>query len=72
MKTTQTDTILRNKGMKTLVTHLGKVEAERFIYLINREPFDYTEWQNNLFSGLSVKQLSQLAMKDYKKNKLRK
>lgn len=57
---------LRNEGMKVLINSLGKVEAERFISLIIREPFDYTEWQRNLFNGMSVKELSNMAMKEYK------
>jgi hypothetical protein len=59
---------LRNKGMKVLINSLGKVEAERFISLIIREPFDYTEWQRDLFNDMSVKELSNLAMKEYKAN----
>jgi hypothetical protein len=61
-----TEMALRKEGMKTLIDHLGKVDAEKFISLIIREPFDYTEWQKNLFSDLSVKELSNLAMKEYK------
>ena len=56
---------LRNEGMKILVKNLGSVEAERFISLIVREPFDYTEWQRDLFNEMSVKELSNLAMKNY-------
>ena len=56
---------LRDEGMKALIESLGMVEAERFISLIVREPFDYTEWQRELFDGLSVKELSNLAMKEY-------
>jgi hypothetical protein len=56
---------LRNEGMKVLIDSLGRVEAERFISLIIREPFDYTEWQRDLFNDLSVKELSRLAMKEY-------
>ena len=57
---------LRNEGMQILINSLGHVEAERFISLIIREPIDYTEWQRNLFNKMSVKELSNLAMKDYK------
>jgi hypothetical protein len=57
---------LRDEGMKILINKLGRVEAERFISLIIREPFDYTEWQRNLFNDMSVKELSNLAMKEYK------
>jgi hypothetical protein len=62
-----TEMVLRNEGMKVLIKNLGKVEAERFISLIIREPFDYTEWQRNLFNDMSVKELSNLAMKNIKK-----
>jgi hypothetical protein len=57
---------LRNEGMKILINNLGLVEAERFISLIIREPFDYTERQINLFDDMSVKELSNSAMKEYK------
>ena len=59
---------LRNKGMKVLINNLGPVEAERFISLIIREPFDYTEWQRDLFNNMSVKELSRNAMEEYKMN----
>ena len=60
-----TDTILRNEGMHILINTLGNVEAERFISLINRDPFDYTEWQQNLFTDMSVQELSNAAMQQY-------
>jgi len=43
-----TDTELKIKGFNTLVDTLGEVDAERFITLILREPFDYTKWQKHL------------------------
>jgi len=58
---------LRNEGMKILINNLGHVEAERFISLIIREPFDYTEWQRDLFDDMSVKELSNNAMKAQKR-----
>ena len=48
------DTLIRNEGMEVLVKYLGMVEAERFIMLIQREPFDYTKWQENLFRYLII------------------
>jgi hypothetical protein len=57
---------LREEGMKILINKLGQVEAERFISLIIREPFDYTEWQRDLFNDMSVKELSNIAMNGYK------
>jgi len=43
-----TDTEIKFKGAQILATHLGDVEMERFIALIQREPFDYTKWHQNL------------------------
>lgn len=59
----KTDAVIRNEGMKLLIEHLGKVEAERFITLIIREPFDYTKWRSNLWEGKPVKEISEEAMK---------
>jgi hypothetical protein len=58
-----TDSEIRQKGLGALVAALGEVNAERFIMLINREPFDYTEWQKNIFPDMTVHELSALAMK---------
>lgn len=60
---TRTDAIVKTDGMKVLLEGLGKVDAERFISLIIREPFDYTKWQEGLFDGMSdVRELSRKAM----------
>lgn len=53
-----TDTEIRVKGISALTATLGSVEAERFIALVLREPFDYTRWQENLFEGRSVAEIS--------------
>jgi len=43
-------TVLKDEGMRILSEQLGLVEAERFIVLIRREPFDYTQWRQGLFN----------------------
>ena len=58
----RTDSIVKVEGMRVLLEGLGKVDAERFISLIIKEPFDYTKWQRNLFDGMSVRELSDAAM----------
>ncbi len=58
-----TDTEIKLNGVQALVSTLGKVNAERFIALIQREPFDYTKWQRNLWNEQSVEDISQNAMK---------
>ncbi len=59
----RTDSAVRNDGMDALLKTLGKVDAERFISLIIKEPFDYTKWQSNIFSDKSVRELSDEAMR---------
>jgi hypothetical protein len=57
-----TDTELKIKGFNTLTDTLGTVEAERFITLILREPFDYTKWQQHLWENRSIEDISKAAM----------
>ena len=67
-----TDTEIKIKGLEALINTLGEVEAERFISLIMREPFDYTKWQKNLWVDKSVRELSAAAMQLRKKTKMQK
>ena len=57
------DTEVKIKGCRILTQSLGSVDAERFIALIQREPFDYTKWQRTLWEGQSVEDISKNAMK---------
>jgi hypothetical protein len=57
-----TDTEIRLKGIQVLTAQMGDVEAERFVALIQREPFDYTKWRQDLDSELSIEEISQKAM----------
>ena len=57
-----TDTEIKLNGMKALVDSLGIVEAERFIVLIQREPFDYTKWRQSLWKGKTLREISAEAM----------
>jgi len=57
-----TDTVLIDEGTKILTKALGKVEAERFIALIIKEPFDYTKWRKDLYEDMSIDELSDKAM----------
>jgi hypothetical protein len=57
-----TDTEVRIRGLRALVAALGTVDAERFIALVLREPFDYTQWQRPLWTEKSVDEISQAAM----------
>jgi hypothetical protein len=57
-----TETEIRLKGYQALLNSLGVVQAEQFISLIIREPFDYTEWQKTLWPEKSIQEISQAAM----------
>ena len=57
-----TDTEIKVKGIETLIEALGEMNAERFITLLLREPFDYTRWQRNLWTDKSVEEISTMAM----------
>ncbi len=49
---------LTAKCMNVLFDQVGPVEAERFVYILNRENFDYTEWQKSLFAGETMESLA--------------
>ena len=57
-----TDTMLKTEGMRILAENLGWFEAERFIALMLREPFDYTEWQRDLYNYVPLKVFLNSAM----------
>jgi hypothetical protein len=50
----ESSAVLKQKGMKVLAEHLGIVDAEKFITLIRRDSFDYTEWQRALFEDVPL------------------
>ena len=59
----RTDAVVRQEGFRALIDRLGHVDAERFIVLVNREPFDYTEWRRDHLDdqGMSIRELSAAA-----------
>jgi len=63
-----TDTEIKTKGFQLLAKHLGDIEAERFVALIQREPFDYTKWRQDLDEDLGLEEISRRAMDLREKN----
>jgi hypothetical protein len=57
----KTDTEIRIEGMAALIARLGLAEATRFVTLIQREDFDYTQWRQDLFDGMTVDQIADFA-----------
>jgi hypothetical protein len=64
----RTDAEIRSEGLRLLTEAMGSVEAERFIALINRERFDYTEWRQTQWGTDTVASLAQRARAMQKKN----
>lgn len=62
-----TDTELKINAFKILNDNLGEVETERFISILQREKFDYSHWQQNLWSDKTVQEISNEAMKNLNK-----
>ena len=63
----RTDTIILYEGMKALREKLDIVETEKFISLVLRENFDYTEWQQKLWMDKTVDEIF-YAAKTYSEN----
>lgn len=60
------ENVLMKTGMKVLIEYLGNIDAERFISVLLREPFDYTKWRSdNLCNGMTVEDISKEAMRIY-------
>jgi len=57
-----TDTEIKVKGVQILAQYLGDIEMERFIALIQREPFDYTQWRQDMDTDDSLEAISRKAM----------
>lgn len=58
-----TDEELKVQGVRALIDALGDVQAERFVSLLTRAPFDYTKWQASLWQDRGVEELSREAMR---------
>lgn len=64
----RTEAEIKRKGIEALLKELGDVDTEVFIKMLIREPFDYTEWQKDLWSDMDVEELSRKATEYQKKN----
>ncbi len=63
------DTLIRYEGMKILREQLGLVEAEKFISLMKKEPFNYTNWQSEEWKDKNVDDIFSEAKEYWEKNK---
>ncbi|MFB1488287.1 MULTISPECIES: hypothetical protein [unclassified Thiocapsa] len=53
-----TETEIRLRGMRALIDALGLVEAERFVFSINRERFDDTTWRQTGLPDSSIEHIA--------------
>jgi len=50
----RTDNVLRYEAMDILMQKFGPVDAERFISMVKRDTFDYTEWRRGLWNDMTI------------------
>ena len=65
----RTDQLVRVEAMDALIASLGIVDAERFISMVKRDKFDYTEWQRKLWSGKNIEEIHAQATEHEKMKK---
>ena len=58
----RTDNVVRKEAMGLLITALGAVDAERFISMVKRDTFDYTEWQREHWDDKSISEIHEAAV----------
>jgi hypothetical protein len=63
----KTDSEIINTGFESIFSKLGMVDAERFIMLIKRDKFDYTDWQKDLWLDETVESLSEKAQRAWER-----
>jgi len=59
----RTDTMIQYEGMQALMKSLGLVDAEKFLSLVQREPFDYTKWHRILWKDMTHAEIFEAAKK---------
>jgi len=59
----RTDAEIRSLGFQVLFKHMDIIEAEKFISIINRDKFDYTEWRQTLFEDMTIEEIIKEAKK---------
>lgn len=56
-----TDDALCAKGLAVLEDKLGPVQTLRFLALLSRQPFDYQQWRDQHFSGMTASEIVERA-----------
>ena len=53
----RTDSVLHYEAINTLMRTLGAVDTERFISMVKRDTFDYTEWRRGLWNDMTIDEI---------------
>jgi hypothetical protein len=61
----RTDNVLRVEAMDVLMRTLGMVDVERFISMIKRDTFDYTEWRRDQWNDMTIDKIYEQAAAQY-------
>jgi len=64
----KSDNVVRVEAMNVLIAALGAIDAERFISMVKRDTFDYTEWQKNLWMDKSIEEIHAMGIELEKHN----
>jgi len=64
----KSETELRVEVMKNMIKTFGLVDATRFIDLIKRDKFNYTQWQRDLWKDKTATEIHNEAKEYYLKN----
>jgi hypothetical protein len=63
----KTDNVVRVEAMGALIAALGEVDAERFICMVKRDTFNYTEWQRDLWKDKSIEEIHAIGVEREKR-----
>ena len=64
----RTDNVLRYETMDILLRAFCMVDTERFIAMIKRDTFDYTEWRRGLWNDMTIDEVFEEAVANYEVN----
>jgi hypothetical protein len=57
----KTDIEIQKTGYDALMATLSPLEFERFLVMIKREKFDYTQWRGDQFKNMTVDEIAHAA-----------
>ncbi|MCL2717251.1 MAG: hypothetical protein FWE14_00500 [Lachnospiraceae bacterium] len=63
----RTDNVVRIEAIDALIATLGSIDTGRFISMIKRDTFDYTEWQKELWKDKSIEEIHAMATEHEKR-----